>query len=248
MILELSDSKHFDEHINTLQTTKASSGNIDLYFKHESEEKLIQDLKSFIDWENKYIKDNIENKEELLQILPNFKGLSVDLKVKVFETLLNSEEIVNSVLIINIYTLINPNTNTSTMDVFQDNNIIIGQPNSSDGITEFLDIKVQLKESLQEFYDNISKYFISCMTSIHYNQGDVAYDNLMIMPIKYQQLFALLNLKDLSKLSRKATNIETKDLYKIYNAQSIMDNLVYNQYPMISLIDSFQNFIRNNNG
>ena len=237
MILELSDSKHFDEHINTLQTTKASSGNIDLYFKHESEEKLIQDLKSFIDWENKYIKDNIENKEELLQILPNFKGLSVDLKVKVFETLLNSEEIVNSVLIINIYTLINPNTNTSTMDVFQDNNIIIGQPNSSDGITEFLDIKVQLKESLQEFYDNISKYFISCMTSIHYNQGDVAYDNLMIMPIKYQQLFALLNLKDLSKLSRKATNIETKDLYKIYNAQSIMDNLVYNQYPMISLIN-----------
>lgn len=248
MILELSDSKHFDEHINILQTAEASSGNIDLHFKHESEEKLIQDLKSFIDWENKYIKDNIENKEELLQILPNFKSLSVDLKVKVFETLLNSEEIVNSVLIINIYTLINPNTNTSTMDVFQDNNIIIGQPNSSDGITEFLDIKVQLKESLQEFYNNISKYFISCITSIHYNQGDVAYDNLMIMPIKYQQLFALLNLKDLSKLSRKATNIETKDLYKIYNAQSIMDNLVYNQYPMISLIDSFQNFIRNNNG
>lgn len=250
MEIVLNDSNDFQSQINKLDQSINSENNlINISFNHESIDNLEKDLISFIDWESSKINENFNKDIEIPNILPYFKDLPFDFRAKVFQIILTKENVSNSVLLLNIYTLIKPNNNTFEDDLFKNDEIIIGSKGKDNGIEEFLDFKIQLKPYLSELYKNIISYYLSCMLSLHYTSADIAYEGLITLPIKYHQLITLLDFEDLSKLSSKLSveDLSSLEFHKIYNSKSILDSIVSKQYPLNSLLESFKTFIEAKN-
>lgn len=246
MQLVLNDTVHFED----VQSNIDQKANIELIkFEHTDSEALVNDLKALIAWENN-IFQTADRDTELFKLIPlnvSFKTLSLENKIEVFRTALTVDELVNSNLLLNLFMLITSNTKYHEDSVYTADHVILGQPGGANGLEEFLDIKISLKPELEEFYKNITKYYLSCLCSLHYKETDVAYDNLKIMPVKYNQILSFLTFEDLSRISRRVPNINELELEAVYNAKSLLQTLVLNQFPTANFLELFSNLMRDKN-
>lgn len=241
MSLILNDTYHFQDILPQLNSEVET-----VVFQHTNAELLKADLSQLIDWENTKFKTLPDDSKESIKTLNIVcKSLSLDLKIEVFKYILQVPELVNSALLLNILMLISSNTKYQEDEVYQNDVVIFGSQDN--GLEEFLDIKIAIKEELNQFLQELVRYYLSCLCSLHYKETDIAYDSLQILPVKYHQLLTFLTFDELSRLSRHIQELNKLDLLPIYNAKSILTSLIINQYPVMNFLESFQNIIRTSN-
>lgn len=245
MTVILNNNNHFSEDILTQLTEDSNS----VVFQHTDKDLLKSDLKQLIEWENEKFRNLPEDSKELfLTLNVQFKSLSLDLKIEVFKHILLTSELVNSNLLLNLLMLISSNTKYQEDEVYKNSSVIFGQLDTDNGLEEFLDIKIAIKEEVNFFLKELMKYYLSCLCSTHFKESDIAYDSLQIMPVKYHQMLSFLTFDDLSRLSRRVIgDMKDLELVSIYNAKSILNSLVLNQYPVVNFLDSFKNLIKASN-
>lgn len=246
MKLILNDTVHFNDIQS--QIINAAEPIESVEFKHTDTKLLLQDLDAMITWENSVF-DKGEQVEGFKAVPLNtlFKTLSLDNKIEVLKYALAAPEVVNSNLLLNIFILITSDVKYHEDDVFLDERVIFGQQGKVTGLEEFLDIKIALKPALSDLYKEIMKYYLSCLCSLHYKETDIAYDNLIILPVKYNQLLSFLTFTDLSKLSRHVGGLNSLELVSVYNAKSILEKLILKEAPAANLASLFSTLMRSSN-
>lgn len=158
------------------------------------------------------------NKEEILNLkaedkLENIKDLSLEDKVEFFKTCLNTDGIVNTEIISNIIVLLTGYTNID--DDLSDNKSFYFK-----SIDEYVDIKLQLTEDLQQFSIKLLKYYLGVLSGLSINLFDVK----IHAPNLYFHTLLGLNAIQISKIFNKhIRDINPNEIVPVHNAEILYD-------------------------
>ena len=159
-------------------------------------ESVLNVLTTYLDWEEK------EEFEKNVHI--NLKKFETENLIKIYQFLLNRKSIINNSLIVNINILIN-GYNTLDDALFESDVIY-----ESD-IEQFLDIKLALNKEIKEYQNEISKWYLACLKSMH--KVEYTYlDTIVEMPAVYKKIISSSNILSLSQIFAKSDNIHTDSL------------------------------------
>lgn len=138
------------------------------------------------------------------------KDFSTKKLVEIYRYLLSEESVVNSSLILNIINLIK--LYNSFDDSFFNHRLIYEKD-----LEQFLDIKLSLKNELNEFITKLSKYWISVIWSAH-KTAYTYLDQPVVLPNIYQRIILSTDMITLSGIFSKAKSFSTSELFIVNDA------------------------------
>ena len=134
--------------------------------------------------------------------MENIKQKSTEEKIELLRDYMNGKN-TDNVLTVNLYSMIVPNKSFSD-DYFEDQNILFSN------IEEFLDIKITIKEELNNFISKLLGIYIAC---IKHCSVILTNDDKNI-PEQYFKLLCMLDITLLSNLMEKNNPAEDDTHYK----------------------------------
>lgn len=153
---------------------------------------------------------NYTNSNKLKYYNLDIKNLDFQSKKDIFNLILKSYNIVNPYCILNIVSLIRAYNDFSD-DFFKLDNIYFND------ITEFLDIKLDLKDELDCFITEFSKWYFSLFKSLHKMEFNFL-DDVKKIPVIFEKIIVSSDLITLSGIISKSKISEINELYLVENA------------------------------
>lgn len=159
----------------------------------------------------------------------DIKTLNFEFKKTLFSNWFSNYEIVNPSILTNIITLIRA-YNDFADDFFESDIIYFNS------ITEFLDIKLELKEEIDNFVNDFSTWYYSLFKCIHKVEINFL-ETFKPMPNIFGKMITSLDFITISGIISKATDVDFKNLYLVENALTYISVLS----QKISLMNMFMN-------
>ena len=188
-----------------------------------SDDELINSLKYIYDYEN------------TLEILPticiNLRGLSVDKLSKAFQYALKREDLKDPLMILNILNLIKGNIKLND-EFFND------EYNFITNIVNMLNLKLSIKNDLEEFIKTLSIHFIALFKS--YNKlSFTPLDKHIKLPTVYRNIILSTDILTLSGIFSMSKSFDTDECVYIDDAFYILSQLLMKSSIGISLMSDF---------
>lgn len=158
--------------------------------------------------------DSIQKFIEKYQTNKNFqfdvKNLSFDIRKNLFLSWFSNYDIVNPSILMNLITLLRAYNDFSD-DFFALDTIYFNS------ITEFLDIKLELKTEIDKFVNDFSTWYYSLFKCIHKVEINFL-ETFKPLPNTFSGIITALDFVTISGIISKATNVDFKNLYLVENA------------------------------
>lgn len=164
------------------------------------------------------------------------KNLPFEEKVEFFKYILSNEDVLDSVIILNIFNMI------KCYNAFDDSYFEAEDTFFKD-FEEYLDIKTSLRDELDRFSKQLCIYYMSILYSCGVTD-DNADKDIISMPLVYQRILYVVDFISMSNILNKTKNFEIKvdDLYLIQNSciylESLSNRFLIGLKLMKSLIDA----------
>ena len=143
-------------------------------------------------------------------IFIDIKPLSIDRKIAILNWALAKSDLKINPIILNILNLVKT-YNELAPEYFANKNVIFND------IEEFLDIKTELKEQLQQFIDAFAIWYFSIFASVHKLEQNIFEEQEDVPPL-YSILILLLDFYTLSGICAKANFEKINKLKVVKNA------------------------------
>lgn len=140
----------------------------------------------------------------------DIKKLSFDFRKILFQEWFTNYNIINPNILANLITLIRAYNDFS--DDFFNSDVIF-----FNSITEFLDIKLELKEEIDKFINDFSTWYYSLFKCIHKVEINFL-ETFKPLPNTFSSIITALDFVTISGIISKATNVDFKNLYLVENA------------------------------
>ena len=213
---------HYTENFEQ-QLLNISDTDIQLDESFNSTEKIIKLLK--------FINSNSKYQELILGI----KDVSTENKIEVFKYLFSDKELTNYSCIINVYNFIK--TYNSLDDKFFTNKLVFVK-----NIEEFLDIKLALKDQIQQYIDDFVGWYLSLF--MYVSKIDVNFlEKSEKLPMSYQVIINMVDMVSLSGICQKA-NIKSIMLHEMPISDSL--NIVNRLVQKMQLVENLYTSLLNN--
>lgn len=147
----------------------------------------------------------------------NLKVLDFSIKKEIIKWLLKNKNLTHPQFILNVINLIK-NYNSLDEEFFNNEKVIFKD------LEEFLNIKLELKDEIQQFIDEITIDYFALMMSLHKIESNFL-DNIKEMPSSHLHIIRALDFITLSGICAKSQNIQKPNFY-IANALDIFQQLV----------------------
>ena len=173
---------------------------------------------------------NILNKENELNINIhfNFKSLSKDIRLNIFKFILNDTSISNFQILINIVNFMK-NYNQFDDSFFNSELIFVNS------LEEFLDFKFSLKNEIDKYVLELSKWYISLFKSVH--KLEINYlDDAKEMPVSFNKIITNFDFYTLSSILSKSIDFRMSDCYLVKDAFLILSSLAEKQQQLASIM------------
>ena len=159
----------------------------------------------------------LENNSSIL-VIYDIKTLSFDVKKRVVKAFLTNDNFQNDDAILNIINLIK-NYNSLSDDFFKSEKIWFNS------VTEFLDIKLDLKKELHEFITALTIWYLSLFQSIHKIEPNFL-DKITNIPESFKKIFMTFDIFTLSGIISKSAKFSTDQLKIVNDAFSIVNSMM----------------------
>ena len=159
----------------------------------------------------------LENNSSIL-VIYDIKTLSFDVKKRVVKAFLTNDNFQNDDAILNIINLIK-NYNSLSDDFFKSEKIWFNS------VTEFLDIKLDLKKELHEFITALTIWYLSLFQSIHKIEPNFL-DKINNIPESFKKIFMTFDIFTLSGIISKSAKFSTDQLKIVNDAFSIVNSMM----------------------
>lgn len=153
---------------------------------------------------------------ELQTITVGLKDLSYSNKICALKYCLCNDNIMHPQFLLNLINIIK-NYNNLTDEFFNNEKVIFKD------LEEFLNIKLELKDEIQDFIDSFSLNYFSMFMSIHKIESNFL-DNIKELPKTYLNIIRALDFVTLSGICAKCKKLEKPNFY-IANAIDIVSEL-----------------------
>lgn len=140
----------------------------------------------------------------------DIKTLNFDFKKTLFSNWFSNYDIVNPSILMNLITLLRAYNDFSD-DFFALDTIYFNS------ITEFLDIKLELKTEIDKFVNDFSTWYYSLFKCIHKVEINFL-ETFKPLPNTFSSIITSLDFVTISGIISKATNVDFKNLYLVENA------------------------------
>lgn len=140
----------------------------------------------------------------------DIKSLTFEKKKQLFKLFLNNLQISNPIILLNIISFLRV-YNDFAEDFFKLDTIYIND------ITEFLDLKLELKEEFEAFVTELTKWYYSIFKCVHKVEFNFL-ENMQKMPIVFERIITTNDFTTLSGIISKSKNFNFSDLYLVENA------------------------------
>jgi len=149
------------------------------------------------------------------------KNFSFEKKLNYFKNLLNNKDCSEPTDILNIFRLINAH------NVFDDNFFEHEQSYIND-IAEYIDLRQELKDEIQEFYTHLVFWYLSLIASCDLPLSPIDEKDLKELPSLYFGIFSLGTISLFANIMNKVNNmsIQMNELFKVKNAFTVFGELV----------------------
>lgn len=164
------------------------------------------------------------------------KNLSFETKVEFFRYILSNEDVLDSVIILNIFNMV------KCYNAFDDSYFSAESTFFKD-FEEYLDIKTELREELDKFSKQLCIYYMAVLYSCGVTD-DTADRDIISMPLIYQRLLYIVDFVSMSNILNKTKNftINVDELPLIQNSciylESLSNRFLIGLNLMKSLIDA----------
>lgn len=164
------------------------------------------------------------------------KNLSPEVKIEFFKYILSNEDILDSVIILNIFNMV------KCYNAFDDS-YFDSESTFFKDFEEYLDIKTELREDLDKFSKQLCIYYLSILYSCGVTDDNADRD-IISMPLVYQRLLYVVDFVSMSNILNKTKNFEIKidELPLIQNSciylESLSNRFLIGLNLMKSLIDA----------
>lgn len=189
---------------------------------------------------DRILKWQSENLNEASQFNISIKSLNKEDKVKVLKHIMKNEDVVDSFVILNIFNFIK-GFNTFDNSFFESKEVYVND------MEEYLDIKYELKDELNELMRKIAVYYLSVIKSC--DKIDNSDERMVVIPLMIQRIFYICDFYSLSVILNKIKGINIDDTYVVNNAMSFINAWSYNQVvtKQVSIIMDNALNIKDNN-
>jgi hypothetical protein len=147
----------------------------------------------------------------------DIKDLPYDDKVVFMKRIFTEKNIINSSILLNVYTLIKSSNNLD--DALFENEAIY-----FNSIEEYLDMKFDLKTDITVFNKQLAEYFIAVLKGVGVFESDNQ-DNCINIPLIYQRILLITDFFTLSKILLKVNEIDFGAILPALNAYNILATL-----------------------
>jgi hypothetical protein len=147
----------------------------------------------------------------------DIKELSYDDKLLFMKRVFIEKNLVNSSILLNIYTLIK-SSNSLDDALFANENIYFNN------IEEYLDIKFDLKADIIKFNKELIEYFIAVLKGVGIFESD-GQDRCINIPLIYQRILFITDFYTLSRIMFKVAEIDFGIIPPALNATAILGTL-----------------------
>lgn len=179
----------------------------------------------------KFINSNSKYQELIL----NIKDVSTENKIEVFKYLFSNKELTNYSCIINVYNFIK--AYNSLDDKFFNSRLVFVKT-----IEEFLDIKLALKDQIQQYIDDFTSWYLSLF--MYVSKLDVNFlEKSEKLPNSYQVIINMADMVSLSGICQKA-NIKSIMLHEMPISDSL--NIVNRLVQKMQLVENLYTSLLNN--
>ena len=154
--------------------------------------------------------------------LLNIKNLSTEDKIKSFSFFLKSDVITNYSVISNLFILINGVTNIDD-EALNDERVFFND------LEEYVDIKLELKEDIEQFKKKILEYYLGVVQGLNVKLPEL---KVHITNTHYNFLHLATPIFISKLMLEQLKNIDVNNVKPTFNAESIYDkinNHVYSQ-------------------
>lgn len=206
--------------INLVEKTNGYEADVS---KEISKDELITSLSEIYDYECQ------ENSEKIVFL--RLKGLDVNLISAAIEYSLLREDLKNPLMILNIINLIKI-YNTLDDSFFETNDVYFNN------ISDFIDAKLILRDSLKNFSKKVSIYFISLLRS-YYKTNYTSSENYIELPNIYKIIFLSTDFMTLCGIFANCGNFDTKECVTISDSISILSQLLMKHSISMAFFDEF---------
>lgn len=177
---------------------------LDVYFdKSIDSQKIIEIITNFLSYEN-------DQNNTVVFFKFHIKELSFNIKKQLFKTLLKNYEITNPIIVLNLIMFIR-SYNDFADEFFALENIYVND------ITEFLDIKLELKDEFDCFITELAKWYYSIFKCIHKVEFNFL-ENTQKMPKIFEKIITSSDFVTISGIISKSCQFSFSDLYLVENA------------------------------
>lgn len=140
----------------------------------------------------------------------DFKHLSINQKIEIFKVWLSIYDLVNPYIILNILALIRA-YNDFSEDFFNSPQIYFND------ITEFLDIKLELKDDIDKFINEFAIWYFSLFRSLHKLEFNFL-DSVKKLPLIFEKIITTVDYITLSGIIAKSNISKINELFLVENA------------------------------
>lgn len=124
-----------------------------------------------------------------------FRKLSFEVKKELIRIWLTEDSVSNSTILLNVINFVKT-YNTLSDEFFGNENIMFVD------ITEFLNLKLELKKEVSDFLGRLTSWYFSIFASVHKTDGNYL-DNIVEMPMTFKKMVAALDFYTLSGMCSK---------------------------------------------
>lgn len=163
----------------------------------------------------------------------SFDNLSFDHRIALMEYAFNNFDLKNIQIIYNIINFIK-SYNLFADDYFKSEYIIINS------LEELLDFKLKLKDQINNYILELSKYYISLFKSVHKIEFNFL-DNACDIPAAFLIIFQNFDFYTLSGILSKCSDFKISDCYLVKDAYAILTDLCNKHSSSSLLFEHLQN-------
>lgn len=177
---------------------------------------------------------------ELQTIHVNLKALTFDSKKIAIKFFLANVNLKHPEFLLNLINLIK-NYNSLSEEFFGNEKVLFTD------LEEFLNIKLELKDEIQQFIDDFTVHYFAMMMSLHKIESNFL-DNVKVMPNTYLSLIRALDFVTLSGICSKSKNLYKPNFYisdSIDIFQTLLGKMSYTNQIMQLLLSNIEKEMKN---